>query len=71
MTTVTAGRVYTVVRAGVPFSKTGPRVWWHDQGEQEGHVTMVDEQPKWRTGKLCYIEIPAVDVARPGRDGSP
>jgi hypothetical protein len=19
---------------------------------------MVDEQPKWRTGKLCYIEIP-------------
>ena len=25
---------------------------------------MVDEQPKWRTGKLCYIEIPAVDVAR-------
>jgi hypothetical protein len=27
------------------FSKTGPRVQWHDQGEQEGHVTMVDEQP--------------------------
>jgi uncharacterized protein len=25
---------------------------------------MVDEQPKWRTGKLCYIEIPAVDVTR-------
>jgi hypothetical protein len=25
---------------------------------------MVDEQPRWRTGKLCYIEIPAVDVAR-------
>jgi uncharacterized protein len=25
---------------------------------------MVDDQPKWRTGKLCYIEIPAVDVAR-------
>ena len=25
---------------------------------------MVDEQLKWRTGKLCYIEIPAVDVAQ-------
>ena len=25
---------------------------------------MVDGQPKWRTGKLCYVEIPAVDVAR-------
>jgi predicted enzyme related to lactoylglutathione lyase len=25
---------------------------------------MVDERPKWRTGKLCYIEIPAVDIAR-------
>jgi hypothetical protein len=25
---------------------------------------MVDERPKWRTGKLCYIEIPAADVAR-------
>ena len=25
---------------------------------------MVDEQPKWRTGKLCNIEIPAVDVTR-------
>ncbi len=25
---------------------------------------MVNDQPKWRTGKLCYIEIPAVDVAR-------
>ena len=25
---------------------------------------MVEEQPKWRTGKICYIEIPAVDVAR-------
>ncbi len=25
---------------------------------------MLDDQPKWRTGKLCYIEIPAVDVAR-------
>ena len=25
---------------------------------------MVDEQPKWRTGKLCYIEIPAADVPR-------
>jgi len=25
---------------------------------------MVEDQPKWRTGKLCYIEIPAVDVAR-------
>jgi hypothetical protein len=20
---------------------------------------MVDDQPKWRTGKLCYVEIPA------------
>lgn len=25
---------------------------------------MVEEQPKWRTGKICYIEIPAVDVDR-------
>jgi 2,7-dihydroxy-5-methyl-1-naphthoate 7-O-methyltransferase len=25
---------------------------------------MVEEQPNWRTGKICYIEIPAVDVAR-------
>jgi len=25
---------------------------------------MVEEQPKWRTGKICYVEIPAVDVAR-------
>jgi predicted enzyme related to lactoylglutathione lyase len=25
---------------------------------------MVEEQPKWRTGKICYIEIPAADVAR-------
>ena len=25
---------------------------------------MVEEQPKWRTGKICYIEVPAADVAR-------
>jgi uncharacterized protein len=25
---------------------------------------MVDDQPKFRTGKLCYIEIPATDIAR-------
>ena len=25
---------------------------------------MVEEQPKWRTGRICYIEIPAADVAR-------
>jgi len=25
---------------------------------------MMVDQPKWRTGKLCYIEIPAVDVVR-------
>jgi 2,7-dihydroxy-5-methyl-1-naphthoate 7-O-methyltransferase len=25
---------------------------------------MVEDQPKWRTGKICYIEIPAVDVVR-------
>lgn len=25
---------------------------------------MVEEQPNYRTGKLCYIEIPAADVAR-------
>ena len=25
---------------------------------------MVEDQPHYRTGKLCYIEIPAVDVAR-------
>ena len=25
---------------------------------------MVEERPEWRTGKLCYVEIPAADVAR-------
>ena len=25
---------------------------------------MMVDQPKWRTRKLCYIEIPAVDVVR-------
>jgi len=25
---------------------------------------MVEEQPKWRTGKICYLEVPAADVAR-------
>jgi uncharacterized protein len=25
---------------------------------------MVEDQPHYRTGKLCYIEIPAVDIAR-------
>ncbi len=25
---------------------------------------MVEEQPEWRTGKICYVEIPAADVAR-------
>jgi uncharacterized protein len=25
---------------------------------------MLNDEPKWRTGKLCYIEIPAADVAR-------
>jgi catechol-2,3-dioxygenase len=25
---------------------------------------MVDDQPKWRTGKICYIEIPVAEVAR-------
>jgi predicted enzyme related to lactoylglutathione lyase len=25
---------------------------------------MVEDQPKWRTGKICYIEIPAAEVAR-------
>jgi len=25
---------------------------------------MVEDQPTWRTGKICYVEIPAVDVAR-------
>ena len=24
---------------------------------------MVEDRPNWRTGKLCYVEIPAVDVA--------
>ncbi|MGH3257253.1 MAG: VOC family protein [Streptosporangiaceae bacterium] len=23
---------------------------------------MVEDRPNWRTGKLCYIEIPAVDI---------
>jgi 2,7-dihydroxy-5-methyl-1-naphthoate 7-O-methyltransferase len=26
------------------FSKTWPRIRWHDRSEQEGHVTMVDEE---------------------------
>jgi hypothetical protein len=46
------------------FSKTRPRDRWHDRNEQEGHLTMVDDQPKRRTGKLCYLEMPAADVAR-------
>jgi len=25
---------------------------------------MVEDRPEWRTGKLCYVEIPSVDVAR-------
>ena len=25
---------------------------------------MVEERPLWRTGKICYIEIPVVNVAR-------
>jgi len=25
---------------------------------------MVEERPNWRTGKICYIEVPAADVAR-------
>ena len=25
---------------------------------------MAEDHPRWRTGKLCYIEVPAVDVAR-------
>ena len=25
---------------------------------------MVEERPNWRTGKICYIEIPATEVAR-------
>ena len=25
---------------------------------------MVEERPNWRTGKICYIEIPAAEVAR-------
>ncbi len=25
---------------------------------------MVEERPNWRTGKICYVEIPAADVAR-------
>jgi uncharacterized protein len=31
---------------------------------KKGHVTMVEDRPYYRTGKLCYMEIPAVDVAR-------
>jgi hypothetical protein len=25
---------------------------------------MPEDQPEFRSGKLCYVEIPAVDVAR-------
>ena len=28
---------------------------------------MVEEQRNWRTGKICYVEIPAVDVAGSAR----
>jgi predicted enzyme related to lactoylglutathione lyase len=35
-----------------------------DAEPRRGHSTMVDSSgPKYRTGKLCYIEIPAADVA--------
>jgi hypothetical protein len=51
------------------FAKTPAAAPWQDQRlaqarEREGHVTMVEDRPEWRTGKLCYVEIPAVDVAR-------
>ncbi len=48
------------------FAKTPATVGWQDRRtrEQEGHVTMVEERPNWRTGKICYIEVPAADVAR-------
>jgi hypothetical protein len=29
---------------------------------------MVDDQPKWRTGKLCYIEIPAGLASREAQE---
>ena len=27
---------------------------------------MVEDRLNWRTGKLCYVEIPAVDVTASG-----
>jgi hypothetical protein len=38
---------------------------------RKGHVTMVEDRPHYRTGKLCYIEIPAAEAAarEAGRHG--
>src|SRR5512135_2138541 len=34
-----------------------------DAEPRRGHSTMVDSEPRYRTGKVCYIEIPAADMA--------
>jgi uncharacterized protein len=49
------------------FAKTPDQVRWQDRHRRQepggGNSTMVDSGPRYRTGKVCYIEIPATDVA--------
>ena len=33
-------------------------------------MTVAESKPRYRTGKLCYSEIPAVDVDRPDSAGN-
>jgi 2,7-dihydroxy-5-methyl-1-naphthoate 7-O-methyltransferase len=40
------------------FSKTWLRVRWHDQSEQEGHVTMVDEQGGVNLDQMLDLTTP-------------
>ena len=40
------------------FSKTGPRVRWHDQSDQEGHVTMVDDNDEPDLDQLLDLATP-------------
>jgi predicted enzyme related to lactoylglutathione lyase len=46
------------------FSKTWPGGQWHDQSEQEGHVTMVEEQPPSMTEDSVNLDQ-LLDLATP------
>jgi predicted enzyme related to lactoylglutathione lyase len=40
---------------------------WHHQApiaELTRRYTMADDEPDWRPGKICYVEMPATDIAR-------